>query len=211
MGARSSRKHSGMIGLPRRVTGLQGEGALFQPSSFNFHSSRSGFTLMELVIVLFILGLITAIAMPTFVNFYRKTEEQYTTRQLTQLLRFAHQQAIFKRKVRTVGIDFDTNTYYLKADPIPGDYSFEIRRRHHTALPEGFEFESIVYPDREEEEHSDEAFVNFRPDGTADKIKLTIRRVNDRGFTENVYVLRVNGVTGHIKVKEKRYDEQSYF
>ena len=85
---------------------------------------------MELVVVLFILGVITALAMPTFVNFYRENEALQTTEKLTQLLRFAHQEAIFKRLTRTVGIDFDTNSYFVKADPIPGDYDYEIRKRH---------------------------------------------------------------------------------
>jgi len=172
---------------------------------------EGGFTLLELVIVLFILGLITAMAMPTFVNFYRKSEEQQTTSQLVQLFRFAQQQAIFKRQVRTVGIDFDTHSYYLKEDPLPGDYSFEIRKRHQTPLPEGFEFELIEYPEREEEENADEAFVSFYPDGTADRVKLTIRRVNDRGMTENLFIVRVNGVTGRVIVREKQEDEESYF
>lgn len=196
---------------PRRRNSASRMKSILDPLSFNPYPFHGGFTLMELVIVLFILGLITAMAMPTFVNFYRKSEEQQTTGQLTQLLRFAHQQAIFKRKVRTVGIDFETHSYYLKEDPLPGDYSFEIRRRHQTPLPEGFEFELIEYPEQEEEEDSDEAFVNFYPNGTADKVKLTIRRVNERGFTENLFIVRVNGVTGHIKVKEKREDEESYF
>lgn len=161
--------------------------------------------------MLFIMGLITAMAMPTFVNFHRKSEEQRTTNRLTQLLRFAHQQAIFKRKVRTVGIDFETNSYYLREDPLPGDYEFETRKRHQTPLPEGFEFEVIEFPDREEAEDSDEAFVSFYPNGTADQVKLTLRRVNDRGLTENLFIVRVNGATGHIKVKEKREDEESYF
>jgi len=195
--------------LSREITARRR--SIYPSSSFIRYPSPAGFTLMELVVVLFILGLITAMAMPTFINFHRKSVERHTTGQLTQLLHFAHQQAIFKRKVRTVGIDFETNTYYVKADPIPGDYSFEIRKQHQTPLLEGFEFESIVYPEREEEEDSDVAFVNFYPNGTADKVKLTIRRVNDRGFTENLFIVRVNGVTGHIKVREKKSDEESYF
>jgi len=181
------------------------------PSALSRSPFQGGFTLLELVIVLFILGLMTALAMPTFVNFYRKSEEQQTTSRLVQLLRFAQQQAIFKRQVRTVGIDFDTHSYYLKEDPRPGDYSYEIRRRHQTPLPKGFEFERIEYPEREEEENTDEAFVNFFPNGTADRVKLTIRRVNDRGMTENLFIVRVNGVTGRVKVREKKDDEESYF
>ena len=75
--------------------------------------------MMELVMVLLILGLITAMAMPSFINFYRESKARQSTQDMVRVLRFAHQEAIFKRKVRTVGIDFETNSYYIKADPIP--------------------------------------------------------------------------------------------
>ena len=60
-------------------------------------------------------------------------------------------------------------------------------------------------------EDRDEAFLHFYPNGTADQAKLQITRYDDEGLVENVYVVRINGLTGHIKVKEKRDDDESYF
>jgi len=171
----------------------------------------AGFTLAELLVVLVILGVMTALSIPTFMEFYRDNEARQTTEQLTQVLRFAHQESIFKRKIRTVGIDFETDTYYVKADPVPGYSWLELKKRHQTPLPEGFEFQSIYFPNREEEEDSDEAFFNFYPDGTAEPVRITIDRFDNRGRLQNRYIVRINGVTGKIRVKEKKDDEDRYF
>lgn len=171
----------------------------------------SGFTLLELMIVLFILGLMATMSIPTFVQYFRENEARQTTEQLAQLLRFAHQESIFKRQPVTVGIDFETNTYFIRIDPDPRDWDWELKRKHQTPLPKGFEFEEIVYPDLEEEEDSEVAYITFYPDGTAQKARLSINRMNEEGDLEQRYMLRVNNVTGQVRVREKRYDEDSYF
>lgn len=173
--------------------------------------SRAGFTLLELMIVLFILGLMATMSIPTFVQYYRENEARQTTEQMAQLLRFAHQESIFTRKPVTVGIDFETNSYFIRIDPDPRDWGWELRKRHQTPLPKGFEFEKIYYPDLQEEEDSDVTYITFYPDGTAQKARLLINRMNEKGGLESRYVLRVNNVTGQVRVRERRYDEDSYF
>ena len=172
---------------------------------------RRGFTLLELVVVMFILSLITMFAMPSFMGFFRETEAQQTASDLVQVLRFAHQEAIFKREPRTVGIDFETNAYFVRGKPREGDYSYEQRKEHLTPLPEDFDFEEIYFAQREEREDSDVAYFSFYANGTADKIKLTINRYDEGGFADKVYIVRVNETTGHIKVKEREEDEDNFF
>jgi Tfp pilus assembly protein FimT len=150
-------------------------------------------------------------SIPTFVQYFRENEARQTTEQLTQLLRFAHQESIFKRQPVTVGIDFETNSYFIRIDPGPRDWDWELKRKHQTPLPKGFEFEEIVYPDLDEEEDSGVAYIAFYPDGTAQKARLSINRMNEKGNLEQRYVLRVNHVTGQVRVREKRYDDDSYF
>lgn len=168
------------------------------------------FTLLEITVVLVILSVITAMAIPSFIGFYRETESVRTTQQLTSLLRFAHQEAIFRRERRTVAIDFESQSYYILSMPEPGEYGREIRKRNHTPLPDGFRFESVVYPKREEEVDFDEAFVNFFPDGTADKTKILISRVDDDGYTEKEYTIIINEFTGNVKIDEEEEDEDYY-
>ena len=180
--------------------------------SLHFERSRSlGFTLMELMVVLFILGLMSAVAMPTFLRSYQENQAKQTTAQLSQLLRFAHQDAIFKRRIRMVGIDFETHSYFIRRETRSGHWDSELLRWQQTPLPDGFEFESIYFPKREEEEDSDIAYIMFRPDGSADQVKLTIIRIDDEDRLMKRYVLRVNGVTGHVKVREKKDDIGDYY
>ncbi len=172
---------------------------------------KTGFTLLEMVVVLAIISLMAGLALPSLINFYREEQSRQTMSQLVRVLRFAHQESIFKRKTRIVALDFDTNTYSIFDEPREDDYSNEPIKRHQTPLPESFQFKSIYYPKEERQEDSDLALVHFYPNGTADQIELEIRRYNDKGIANKVYIVRVNGMTGHIKVKQKEDDDESYF
>jgi len=174
--------------------------------------STRGFTLLELIIVMMILGVMVALAIPSFVKFYKQQESQQMVATISRVFRFAQQESILKREVRTVGIDFEQNAYFIKADPLPGDYRSEIRMRHKTRLPKGFEFKSLLYVWQEKEERSERGFFSFYPNGTADKVKLVIRQFNpETGRTRNHFVLRTNDLTGRVNVWEKKDDKDSFY
>jgi type II secretion system protein H len=172
---------------------------------------RHGFTLLELTVVMIILAVMAAMAMPSFYEFYKETEARQVMQQLTQLLRFARQEAIFKRENKTVAIDFERHAFYINHLVERGWYVAEVRPMHFTKLPDGYEFMSVYLAGVDEEFDSEEATLTFRPNGTADQAKIEVRRVDEEGRTENVYVIRVNGTTGNIKVREKKDDEDSYY
>ena len=76
-------------------------------------SRRAGFTLLELVVVLFILALVTALVAPAFSRSFGQAQLKASTRDLAALCRFARTQAITSQGILEVVLDRRTNSYWL--------------------------------------------------------------------------------------------------
>ena len=74
----------------------------------------SGFTLLELVVVVFILSMAVALVAPTFSRSFGQLRLKAATRELAALCRFARTQAITSQVVLEVVMDRRTNTYWLR-------------------------------------------------------------------------------------------------
>jgi len=74
----------------------------------------SGFTLLELIVVLFILSLAVALIAPTFSRPFGQLRLKAAARDVAALCRFARVQAITYQGVLEVVLDRRTNTYWLR-------------------------------------------------------------------------------------------------
>lgn len=70
-------------------------------------SDEKGFTLFELIVVLLIIGLMTALSAPTLYRQWRHAESKRAATSLAALLRHAHQRAILTKENQIVRIDLD--------------------------------------------------------------------------------------------------------
>lgn len=70
-----------------------------------------GFTLIELMIVIVLLGIVAAIAVPNFTDFIRKNEVQAKADELTQLLQYARSHAVSSRALVKVKQDNSANKW----------------------------------------------------------------------------------------------------
>lgn len=68
------------------------------------HWSR-GFTLIELIVVLGIIGLVVVMSLPAFTGYVQQVRLKTATRETVKILRLARQLAIGSRQPRTVTID----------------------------------------------------------------------------------------------------------
>jgi len=74
------------------------------------HSSIKGFTLLELIITLSILGIITAVAVPNFVTMVQNNRIKNTTNHIISTLQFARQSAAINRKTVTACTPLPSDT-----------------------------------------------------------------------------------------------------
>ncbi|MBN1593220.1 MAG: prepilin-type N-terminal cleavage/methylation domain-containing protein [Candidatus Coatesbacteria bacterium] len=78
-----------------------------------FGADCRGFTLVELIVVLFVAGLIAAFVLPSFVGSLRGMRLKGEVKHLAATLRFARSQAVCNKGLSVVRLDLDSGTYEL--------------------------------------------------------------------------------------------------
>jgi general secretion pathway protein H len=70
--------------------------------------SRNGFTLIELVVALFIISLITAVLLPSFAGF-GESRLKSDAREIASILRYMNDSAITRKEIYSLKFDLDKN------------------------------------------------------------------------------------------------------
>jgi Tfp pilus assembly protein FimT len=78
----------------------------------------SGFTIIELMIIIVIIGIAAAMAVPSFFRTMPKLEARATARNILNYVRLARSKAVSERSQFGVYIDVNTSTYLLFKDTI---------------------------------------------------------------------------------------------
>lgn len=158
--------------------------------------AKAAFTLLELTIVLFILGLLTALMAPSFKGFFASTKAVEATSGLRQSIRLTQQRAAHRGEVRVLTLSFDTGGYYvavLARERGRRREEFELRKH----LPEGFRFASVYFPETEEFVDRREARLEFFPDGTTRDTEIVLAEM-DKSGKEKYHLVTIQGTTGHV-------------
>jgi len=92
---------------------LQVPSCRFQVPSPKFQVESRGFTLVELLVVLFVAGVIAAFVIPSFVGGLRGMRLKGEVKHLAATLRFARSQAVCRKGLAVVKLDLDNGTYEL--------------------------------------------------------------------------------------------------
>lgn len=158
----------------------------------------SGFTLLELIVVLFILTMAAALVAPAFSRSFGQLRVKAAARELAALCRFARTQAISSQAVLEVVMDRRTNTYWLRGpDWIVGrlggiehvataedpEQPWEVRMRQARVrtLPAGVTLKSVVLetgPLGEEERGT----IAFFPQGSSTGGEVWVSDDKERGY-----------------------------
>jgi general secretion pathway protein H len=176
------------------------------------HSCEAGFTLLELVAVLFILTLGAALIAPRFGRSFGQVQLRAAARDVAALCRFARTQAISHQGVVEVVLDRRTNAYWLRGpDWIVGHLGgttqvgtaegpeqpsqarmLQARTR---ALPAGITLKSVVLdtgPLREDEHGA----IAFFPQGSSTGGEVWVADEKGRG-----YRIMIDSSVGLVRVR----------
>lgn len=164
--------------------------------------ARAGFSLLELTVVLFIVGLLSLVVVPRMTGTLSHTRLKTASKDISAALRFARSRAATEKKVYTANFDLDAGTL----DVGPGETEEEKTGYRTEAGGEGFRSGSYKLPEGvkleaaflgEEELDSGMFDIRFFPTGGSTGGELVL--VNER---ERRYSVAVDLITGTVKAEE---------
>lgn len=172
-----------------------------QPDLRGTPRARSGFTLMELIIVLTIIAIISAAVIPVFGASFNTIRRDHALRDFLAALRYSQERAVAETCEYRVVIDPETRSYRItrmvKFDR--GEKTFKpIDERFGAKMTFPEEFE-IKKPTARRDRETRTYFIAFFPNGACDEalVPFTVNGKRD------VSVL-TNGRNGHIEIKERK-------
>ena len=155
------------------------------------NSSRrtyEGFTLTELMITILILGLVAALAMPTYGRFMQDWKLSGEADQFASALRTARSSAVMKNIDAVFTFDMDNNTYFYFEDDNRngvrdhGEYRSDVFRLYNGIVIAGHTLSSRT--------------LTFgRMGNTRESGSITLRNANN-----NIRTVRIFGGTGNITI-----------
>lgn len=154
----------------------------YQSQSRSLLRRSRGFTMIELVAVILVIGLVAALAPPLWSSGVTAAEHRAAARQVAQVLRYARTEAVAKRV--DVGVDFDleARTYQL-----PG-------ARKKSRLPDGIEILlTTTAAETKDEKH---ASVRFYPDGGSTGGRVTLK------YKEREFRVDIDWLTGRVAIDD---------
>ena len=141
----------------------------------NDYKERFGFTLIELIIVLALVGTVVSISVPFVSNFLFRTHLESSAEDIVSTLRWARRLAITKRQV-----------YRVIFNPQRGKYWLEDKEGNITGERRSLQ-ENIVFADPElnkmqeedgivEFDNPDDSGISFYPQGTAESGSIYLKQ-----------------------------------
>jgi len=160
--------------------------------SNDFENGDSGFTLLELILVLLLMGLIAGLALPFVAPTLDRIKLQSEVRQISSALQFARSEAISKKTLYTFNIDIDKNQYWLA---IPKQE--EITQ----SKPIDKTVRILDYQGGDETLTEGAFMILFYPRGNSSGGTLRFKSINDKD-EENIYAVIIDPITGKPKIKQ---------
>lgn len=143
--------------------------------------TSTGFTMIELLLVLLLLGLVYALVAPGLTEGSVGLEMKAATRQLAAGLRKARTTAVTERRDALVTLDVEGRAFSVTGDP------------KIYALPERMEL--ALFTAQSEQVQDKVGAIRFFPDGTSTGGRITI------GFGESKQHIDVDWVTGRVTIQ----------
>jgi prepilin-type N-terminal cleavage/methylation domain-containing protein len=137
----------------------------------------AGFTFLELLIVITLLGILTALSIPRFKQSTENMQLSSTAQQLQSYINFLVQRSVVETVPIRMSLDTEKNSYRAQKEQ-------DIRYFQDFRLPSGIRIAT------------DKQDIFIYPDGTIDTVTITLTNKQNKSMT-----LTTQGVFGGTKIK----------
>jgi len=152
------------------------------PISRTGTSSKQGFTLLEIVVVLFIVSLVMAIVLPSFAGF-GESKLKSEAREMASILRYMNDSAVSRKETFLIRFDLDKNLVSWKGPDGEKSKKFDdmtgVKTQSNGMISKG------------------ELIVFFEPFGIQENLSIHMRR-GKKGV-----VITLNHLSGKVKIKDE--------
>ena len=145
------------------------------------------FTLLELILVVLILAALVGLSTPMFRNTFGSVQLSSAYSDLTNVLNYARQSAIFDRAEYRAILKSDESKFWVEHKVL--EESGPVFKRPQGKMARIYSLPSGINID------SDKDYLVFYPDGKADAATITI------GNGSKAYTLTTEGTRGYVKTK----------
>jgi general secretion pathway protein H len=160
-----------------------------------------GFTLVEVVIVLVLLGLSIALVTPSLSRFSKRVELKTAAQKISGILRYFRSESIQKGKIHQVLFDASLREVRVRALETE-EKEGETKEREELksaekryALPGGIQMREVKIPSPETP--SDLPAIEFYPNGGSNGGSILLEIPDQRGFR-----IKVHFLTGMVEIEE---------
>ena len=154
----------------------------------------SGFTLLELMIVMILMGLMTALVVPVTGNTIARMELKTAAKKTASALRYCRNRAAMEKKTYIVGIDFADNILFV-TEKKDSDKEPEDKNVKKYKLPEGVFIKKIDYNGKEIDQGKF-SFIFF-PNGSCSGGTITLA-----GKRAKTFSIKVDTITGIVTIED---------
>jgi len=159
-----------------------------QTSSFILHPFSSGFTLIEIIIVLFIIGIASGLVGIWISRGSGNLEIRKFTKDISAVLRYARTRAVSEKKIYSFVIDREEQKYRLYGEDSDNEKAELVMDKD---IPENLQ---MMLQDRDEESSN----IEFFPRGNSTGGVIEILKETGTG-----YLIRINKLTGKVDVEKE--------
>lgn len=162
-------------------------------------SNQSGFTLMELIMVVVVLGLIASAIVPLYSGSIRKTRAEVAIDHFVRTMEYARDRSVMASTQYRFYFDEDENRYWVMRERLAeregGDINLERLpdAREDYLLPESIE---ITIARAERDRDIGGKYIAFYPSGACDFAKVALRIPEER----RTITIETEGMLGRFKV-----------
>ena len=153
--------------------------------------TANGFTLLELVLVLLLMGLIAGLTLPFVVSTLDRIKLQSEVRQIASAIQFTRSEAISRKTLFTFNVDINKSQYWLA---IP-------KQEEVTQSKPIDETVQIMDYQRADETLTEGTFmILFYPRGNSSGGTIRFKSIDDKD-EENIYAVTIDPITGKPKIR----------